>query len=203
MANGIDLEDYLIQEHLQKNRNPRKPKIAGEKPTKHKKTQGQRRATRIQPTPRPDKCRGTLSESQPARQSSAATKIPRGNRQPSKHYLSQTPTTRRHVSGGASGSRQDMLPLDGAPRECISCQGNDTWARRPTTIKKTSCRGQGHVGRHTLEWCTSQGQGHLHARTPDEGAHFEVTDTLRGARDLCDDWVLIPVLLDEWHQSRT
>ena len=34
---GSRIEDYLIQEHPQKNRNPRKPKIAGEKSAKHKR----------------------------------------------------------------------------------------------------------------------------------------------------------------------
>ena len=146
-----------------------------------------------------------LSESQPVRytKSLATIEIPRGNHQLSKRYISQTLATRRHVSGGASGSCQDAPLLEGTPREDISCQDHDTWARRPAAIKNTSCRGQGHVGRRAHGRYTPQGQGHLHARTPDEGAHFGVTDTLRGARDLCDDWVLIPVLLDEGHQSRT
>ena len=103
-----------------------------------------------------------------------------GNHQPPKRYISQTITTRRHVSGGASESCQDTPPLGGTPREGISCQGNDTWARRPAAIKKTSCRGQGHVGRRAHEWYTSQGQGHLHARTPDEGAHLRTRTPLEG-----------------------
>ena len=73
----------------------------------------------------------------------------------------------------------------------------------PSVTRDTSWWGQGHVGRRARSRYTSQGHGHLRARTPDEGAHFEDTDTLGRTCDLCDDWVLIPVLLDGWHQSRT
>ena len=90
-------------------------------------------------------------------------------------------------------------------REAVSCQGVT-----PGWEHEEACYNQGHVvmRSRTPRRARSQPRHISGTRTPmctgtGWGSTLPGHGHTQRTRDLCDDWVLIPVLLDGWHQSRT
>ena len=106
---------FKIQEHPRKNRSPGNQKSLEENSSNARKMQDQRQAVRIQSTPRPDNRRVASTGSQPVQHTKKPScqiiKILQGDHQLSKHFISRSTATRRHISGGSAESCQDTSPL--------------------------------------------------------------------------------------------
>ena len=187
--------------------------------------QDQRWATKIQFTPRPDHGQVTSTESRSVHcAETRSPNLPTSAHDPSGRHVAAVHQDTSGKLSAVEAPRQagyhDTPPLVGGhPREAVRTRRHLTRHLR----EAVSCQGVTPGWEHE-EACYNQGHVVMRSRTPrrarSQPRHISGTrtpmctgtgwgSTLPGhghtqrTRDLCDDWVLIPVLLDGWHQSRT